>query len=317
MKKPVLSIVCSGAILAMTSIPAMASLTATLTDTYTGGIDPYAFINTNTPSFSTMDSVGGGVFNTSSASVSRTSAGLSVTINTAYAGQPGTAAADGTTYGDLLLSSTWSPISTTSATTLYNDWKNVLGSSLSASALSNLQTLANKTVADDTAQGGYLGDVYQTGDWSYAVKMTGTSTTKNGITTGTVALYKVLSSAVVTAGTAGGIVLSNVSGCAMNYSSSNGCYYRAGEAVQYDPVNGQTAISTGTYTINADQSITYNFNDNDLLGNNFAISWAMTCANDIIQGRVSLPEPGGLALLTFGFLGLAGVRWQAKRSRAV
>jgi hypothetical protein len=299
MKKPVLSIVCSGAILAMTSIPAMASLTATLTDTYTGGIDPYAF-TPGAPS-TALDSVGGGDFNVSSAAVSRTSAGLSVTVNTNYAGHSGEA---GTTYGDLLLSSSWNPISTTSATTLYNDWKNLLGST----AANGLQTLANQTVASDNAKGGYLGDVYQTGEWSYAVKMTGTPTTKNGVTTGTVALYKVLSSAVVSKGTAGGIVLSN---------ADAGDDYREGEAVQYDPIKGQTAISTGTYTINPDKSITYNFNDNNLLGNNFAISWAMTCANDIIQGKVSLPEPGGLALLAFGFLGLAGVRWQAKRSRAV
>jgi hypothetical protein len=50
------------------------------------------------------------------------------------------------------------------------------------------------------------------------------------------------------------------------------------------------------------------------LGNDFALSWAMTCANDVIQGQVDLPitthtdvpEPATWSMLLAGLL-FAGV----------
>lgn len=49
-------------------------------------------------------------------------------------------------------------------------------------------------------------------------------------------------------------------------------------------------------------------------GDELGLHWNMTCANDTVEGSVSVPEPGTLAM--FG-LGLAGLGWtRARRRRA-
>jgi hypothetical protein len=55
----------------------------------------------------------------------------------------------------------------------------------------------------------------------------------------------------------------------------------------------------------------FDINDAGLLGNAFALSWAMTCGNDVIQGQVSgVPEPSTWAMMILGF---AGVGFMAYR----
>ena len=312
-KKGGLALVLAG-LFAAPQLPAAASLTATLNDTYTGGIDPYAYTSQNAGT----DSVGGTPFTVSSANVSLSGSQLSVTINTAYAGKAGT---DGTTYGDLFLNSTYSPISTTSASTLATAWNSVLPSNYQVTANSSL---VQAEVQKDNAAGGYLGDVYQKGDWNYVVVMLDAngkpvSTTDTTMAnTGKIALYKVLNTSTTLDSKGGGMVLSNAGGCATTAGLDNNCsdYYRAGEAVQYIPDSGQVQLAVGSYTINpTNGTINYSFNDSAAnLGDNFAISWAMTCANDVIQGMVSLPEPGAWALLLLGMAGLGGMRYRTRRT---
>ncbi|MBK8536406.1 MAG: PEP-CTERM sorting domain-containing protein [Candidatus Competibacteraceae bacterium] len=74
-----------------------------------------------------------------------------------------------------------------------------------------------------------------------------------------------------------------------------------------------------TWSIVPDKSITFTFDDQGKLGNNVALSWAMTCANDIIQGTVylgppllgnppSVPEPSTILLAGVGLAGLGFTR---------
>ena len=323
--KRALTGMCLGLAAAAVQLPVLASTSYTLQDTYTGGIDPYAFQGGTNPSFSTMDSVGGGVFNISSANVSLgTGSQLSITINTAYAGVPGTSAAQGTNYGDLLLGNTWTPTSGATASQLATNWNSVLPSGYQ---VTSSNTYVQDSVSKDNSTNGYLGDVYSATDqknkeWGYSVNMVGSSTTNSkGQIVGTVALYQVINASTTLDAKGGGMVLSS-GGCgsgATTHGIDNNCnaYYRAGEAVQYIPDSGQQAVATGTYTIDPHAgTITYTFSEaNTNLGDNFAVSWAMTCANDIIQGMVHLPEPGTWAMLAFGMAGLGGLRWRARRTR--
>jgi len=334
-KRAALRGICVGLAAGAIQFSASASLTATLNDTYTGGIDPYAFVRSTNWSdgTSTMDSVGGGVFNIGSANVLLNGSMLTITINTAYAGVGGTSAADHTNYGDLLLGNKWTPISGANASTLATDWNSVLPSGYQVDP-SN--TYLNDTVPYDNAANGYLGDVYSAADqkakeWGYAVDMVDSSgkpyitssptVNSSGIATGQVALYAVLNATTTLDSKGGGMVLSSAN-CGAGDTTHGldkncGYYYRAGEAVQYIPDSNQTALALGTYTINANtHTVTYSFSEaSTTLGDNFAISWAMTCANDIIQGQVRLPEPGSWAMLMIGLGGLAGLRWRTRRAR--
>jgi hypothetical protein len=39
--------------------------------------------------------------------------------------------------------------------------------------------------------------------------------------------------------------------------------------------------------------------------------WTMSCANDVLQSRFTIPEPSMLALLGLGLIGVAGMRRRA------
>ena len=77
MNRSILVILASGAVLAATAGPASARYTSNLLlDTYNGGIDPYALVQSkNADGTSTLDSVGGGVFNDTSISAGISSSG--------------------------------------------------------------------------------------------------------------------------------------------------------------------------------------------------------------------------------------------------
>ena len=87
--------------------------------------------------------------------------------------------------------------------------------------------------------------------------------------------------------------MSNVNGDPVTnpHTGNNGFYFREGQAVQFDPGNGVNPVATGTWAVNAtsgstEGSIVFSIVDNGLLGNSFALLWAMTCANDVLQGEV-------------------------------
>lgn len=245
---------------AFASVPARASYI--LQDTYYGGVDTWHY-----PS----DVIGNpNVFGISSATIDRINNGntLQITINTNYAGKPGTAAADTTGYGALFI------------TPGTNAW---------------------------TPQGtgpGYYTDTYQPGDWKYAASIPLDPNSNSGAG----ALY-------LTSG--GSIVMSHVGSHYQTYplDPSSPYYFRANQAVQFTPGRTQTAVAgtTETWSIGVG-TITFSIDDNGLLGNDFALSWAMTCANDVIQGQVDLPitthtnvpEPATWSMLLAGLL-FAGV----------
>ena len=204
--------------------PAPAHASIILQDTYYGGHD-----SLNDPT----DVIGDpNTFNVQSAIIQRTNGGntLQITINTNYAGKPGTPAADGTGYGALFI------------TPGKDAWK-------------------------PTGSGpNYFDDQYRPGEWAYAA----TIPQSPGQTSGQGALYDT---------TAGTVVLANVDNHFQTYPDdpTSPFYFRANQAVQFTPGLSQTGVlgTSESWTVGAG-TITFAINDNGILGDDFALAWAMT-----------------------------------------
>ena len=128
--------------------------------------------------------------------------------------------------------------------------------------------------------------------------------------------------------------MANVGGNPVSWPNTGHPYdiFRQGQAVQYVPTDPANKVSGTSVTFSVTQDsgptnssqplgnteglLTFSIVDNGTLGNSFALAWAMTCANDIIIGQVTLPPgeqfntplpaafplfAGGLGLI--GFLG--------------
>jgi hypothetical protein len=162
---------------------------------------------------------------------------------------------------------------------------------------------------------GYYNDTYQPGDWMYAA----TIPLDPQSSAGAGGLY-------LTGG--GTIVMSHVGNNYQTYplDQSSPYYFRADQAVQFAPGGGQaTEAGTSESWMIGTDTITFTINDDGRLGDDFALSWAMTCANDIIQGQVDLPaqshvdvpEPPTWSIVLAGllFAGLTGAR-QPRRARS-
>jgi hypothetical protein len=116
--------------------------------------------------------------------------------------------------------------------------------------------------------------------------------------------------------TKGTIILSNVNNDPVTYPGPQnpGYYFRQGQPVLFQP--SASNVDGSTWFITPGTSITYLINDNHLLGDSFAVSWDMTCANDVIQGVVAVPGPivgagiPGLILACGGMLG-----WMRRRKQ--
>jgi PEP-CTERM motif-containing protein len=153
----------------------------------------------------------------------------------------------------------------------------------------------------------YASDIYHN-QWLYAV------TLPTGATggTGSSGLYDI---------SAGTVVMSNVN----NDPNNPGFYFHKGQAVQFDLAPGAVAINSASWTITPGTpghgTITFNITDDHLLGDFFAISWAMTCANDIIEGQINIPqggpgavpEPTTWAMMIMGFAALGIAAHRRKR----
>jgi PEP-CTERM motif len=239
-------------------------------------VDNY-FGGTNT--YNNADSIGDGIFNVTSAEIQRIGPGgntLQVVINTAFAGFAGSVAGVG--YGALFITpgaDAWHP----------------------------------------TGVAPYPTDIYQAGEWKYALTIPTVPTQSSG----TGGLYLTGNGALNAATANGTIVSSNVFGDAISAPNpgNNGYYFRQDQAVQFTP-GSVAAIASDSWSIGPG-TITFEVTDNHLLGDSFALSWAMTCGNDVIQGQVAaVPEPSTWAMMMLGFagVGFAAVRRKSRTARA-
>ena len=92
-------------------------------------------------------------------------------------------------------------------------------------------------------------------------------------------------------------------------------WYRHDEAVLIDNTglvsigDGTAAYANGQYSMNFDLSASgIDF------GSDVTFHWTMTCANDVIEGKISeVPEPGTMLLLGIGLIGLTGISRRKNR----
>jgi hypothetical protein len=249
----------AAAILALGATAAHAG-PVTVQDNYYGGLNTYNGADVIGPT---------SVFDIKDAVFQRIGPGgntLQVTIDTNYAGVPGTPAADGTGYGALFI------------TPGLNAW-------------------------NPTGPAPYANDVYTPGEWTYAFDI---PENPGAATSGTGSLYTVSS---------GSVVMSNVFGNTITYPfpGNPGYYFRQGQAVQFTPGQNALSLAGGGWQVNPGQLV-LTIDDNHLLGDNFAFSWAMTCGNDVIQGQVGgVPEPATWTILIMGF-GALGAALRRRRA---
>jgi hypothetical protein len=260
--RKIMALLSLAAALSPAAITSSASAATTIVDSYYGALNTY----------NGADVIGDtSVFDIIDATFSRTGAGgntLHITIDTNYAGAPGTAAADGTGYGAFFITPgahAWNPV----------------------------------------GPAPYANDSYTPGEWAYAF----TLPQDPGAQSGTAALY---------ATGDGAVVMSNVFGDPITYPfpGNPGYFFRQGQAVQFTPNGGASPVALGNWSVDPGK-ITLDIVDNGALGNSFAFSWAMTCANDVIQGQVSgVPEPATWVMTMFGF-GALGAMLRARRRTAL
>jgi hypothetical protein len=243
-------------------------------------------------SYNGADVIGTSTFNIIDAVVSRSGTNnntLNIIINTNYAGAPGTGAADGTTYGSLFLNPFIWSVTGSSSNNYSTD--NFVGGN---------QNWAYAVTTPSTGSG--ASDLYATGLNAGGLSGAGAPHNSNGVPQ-----YYTTAD--------GTIYMSNVNSNPLSAPTSGnpGYYFRQGQAVVFNPIGSDPSLGAVTVSKVNGSYIEYSIVDGGLLGNTFALSWAMTCANDVIQGLVQLgnndltgstPIPATLPLFASGIGGI-------------
>jgi hypothetical protein len=196
---------------------------------------------------------------------------LTVQINTNYAGHAGLY---GTGYGDLFLSSAWTP-----------DGDATLG----------YRTDDNTNGTNWTYGLSLDGDRYNNDS---SINKAGSARFDSASVGGTASLYELNSA-------------TNDDNALLSDDLTSGTF-RIGQEVAVDR-SSNTTVDTGINgnwmisSVDADDYIRFEI---DLSGTglanstNLALHWGMTCGNDTIEGEYAVPEPAILGLLTLGLIGI-------------
>ena len=128
----------------------------------------------------------------------------------------------------------------------------------------------------------YGSDKYTAGRFDYAFAMPTNPGKK--VTTGTFGAGS----------TEGGLFKLDDSEVRLSAPLKKGHQVRKGQAVQFvNNDKAETSVAGGSWTIDKlNKTISFIIDDGGLLGTDFAVSWAMTCGNDVIIGEVELPGGG-------------------------
>lgn len=123
--------------------------------------------------------------------------------------------------------------------------------------------------------------------------------------------------------TSGVVGLYAVDGSRVLHSSAPPNYvYREHQEVAYDPGPGDVAIATGAWSLTdtggPDSHLTISVDLSAALlpgEKEIGLHWAMSCANDVIEGSLTIPEPASLCLAFSSFAGVSLLVARRRRGR--
>jgi hypothetical protein len=92
--------------------------------------------------------------------------------------------------------------------------------------------------------------------------------------------------------------------------AESGWIFRKNQAWQGGAIGA--SLGDATYNLVGD-TLTFTFDAKNItFGNEVGFHWTMQCGNDVIEGKVPVPEPTTMLLLGLGLIGVAGIRRKFK-----